>query len=282
MNKIILILLFLSCVLTKATATTNDTLYISPNPCDSMANIHFTIGQTRIVSLNIYDRWGQNIKSFYTNTLLQAGSYDTIYVTDSLMEGNYIVQFKYDTLTINQYLYKIKNANIDTLYVNPNPCDSLATIHFTLANNDSVTLMVYNVLGQLVKTFYVNTALSAGVHSINYVTDSLLNGVYFLKLKGIAFTLTTKFIKDNTTSIDKTLPLNNIRVYPNPVETLLNMDDIGYKHINIINTLGKIVATYTTVDTTINVAQLPAGSYVLLVVDVSGNIINSSKIIKLN
>lgn len=70
---------------------------------------------------------------------------------------------------------------------NPNPFNPTTRIDFSLAESGNVSLEVFNVKGQLVKTL-VNERLSSGAHNVywNGVDNSGLpvaSGVYFYKLK---------------------------------------------------------------------------------------------------
>lgn len=58
-------------------------------------------------------------------------------------------------LLINFLMTSVKGANGDTLYVNPNPCDSVTTIYYTIYQTDSITLRISDILGQVKKTLIV-------------------------------------------------------------------------------------------------------------------------------
>ncbi len=284
MKKIITTLVFINVLVIKIIAQTTDTLYVTPNPCDSVASIHFAITQARNVSLNVYNRWGQNIKTVYTNVAFASGTYQVEYNTDSLPDENYLVRLDYDTLHKNSILTKIKTqaqSSIDTLYVNPNPCDSLATIHFTLNQNDSVTIFIYNRWGQLIQQFYANTFLTNGAYSVNYITDSLPNDVYFLKLQGNTSSRIYRFIKDITpTVLTKKVSATPLTIYPNPSANNLTINYTGIKKIELLTLQGKIIISQKTIANTIDIAQLPIGTYLINVYDDNGVLLTTQKIMK--
>jgi Secretion system C-terminal sorting domain len=88
-----------------------DTLYVSPNPCDTATTINFTISQTDTVSLSVYNIWGAQVKSFFQNIILSAGSYIINYNTDSLDTGTvYFVILKVDTFRLGYKLFKSTTA----------------------------------------------------------------------------------------------------------------------------------------------------------------------------
>jgi hypothetical protein len=69
------------------------------------------------------------------------------------------------------------------LYQNyPNPFNPSTNIKFNLEENGFVTLNIYNVLGQKVKTL-VAEELSFGTHQVSFDASSLSSGVYFYKLE---------------------------------------------------------------------------------------------------
>ncbi len=64
----------------------------------------------------------------------------------------------------------------------PNPFNPVTTIGYQLAAQSQVTLSVYNVLGQKVRTL-VNETQRAGAHSVVLNAQGLPSGVYFARLE---------------------------------------------------------------------------------------------------
>ena len=84
----------------------------------------------------------------------------------------------------------------DTLFINPNHFDSIAVIQFTIANNDTIWLDIYNFIGVSIKSFYKATVLPSGSYSVTLNGDSIPDGIYFVSLKiNSTKTLTEKLIK---------------------------------------------------------------------------------------
>ncbi len=75
----------------------------------------------------------------------------------------------------------------------PNPFNPTTMIQYSLAANAKVTLTVYNVLGQEVKTL-VNAKQTAGVHQVNFDAHTLTSGVYFYQIKAGNFVQTKKML----------------------------------------------------------------------------------------
>jgi len=83
-------------------------------------------------------------------------------------------------------------------HLSPNPFKSATRIHYTLAKESNVNLVVYNVLGQHIKTF-VNNKQRQGYHEITWDTkddsgNRVPAGVYFVQLTSDEFNQTEKVI----------------------------------------------------------------------------------------
>jgi hypothetical protein len=68
----------------------------------------------------------------------------------------------------------------------PNPFNPSTTIEYALPQTAVVSLKVFNVLGQEVKTL-TNNVESAGVHSIQFDATNMTSGVYFYRLQAGSF-----------------------------------------------------------------------------------------------
>ncbi|WP_317899717.1 T9SS type A sorting domain-containing protein [Aurantibacillus circumpalustris] len=184
-------------------------------------------------------------------------------------------------LLINFLLTSVKGANGDTLFVNPNPCDSVTTIYYTLSQTDSVSLDISSVLGQVTKTFFTKSLLTAGSYSIVYVTDPLPNGVYFVSLKIGSSQKITKIVKSKGVGlIENSLSTPDFIVYPNPTTSILNIEYHGLKSCVIIDTNGKIVLQKQTDINEINLSDLSIGTYFLKMYSDNNQLLATKKIIK--
>jgi len=75
----------------------------------------------------------------------------------------------------------------------PNPFNPVTTIPFEIADNENVTLTIFNVEGKIVATL-VDGTQSAGKHSAVWKTNDVPSGVYFCRLKADDFQQTIKMI----------------------------------------------------------------------------------------
>ncbi len=75
------------------------------------------------------------------------------------------------------------------LHLQPNPCNSAATIHFSIPNNEKARLEVYNLTGQKLKDFDITNKNQMVLH-----TNSFTSGVYLLKIATKTQSSVKKFV----------------------------------------------------------------------------------------
>jgi hypothetical protein len=75
----------------------------------------------------------------------------------------------------------------------PNPFNPSTTIQFALPRSESVTLTVFNLLGERMTTLF-SGRLSAGTHRVQWDVQGSPAGVYFYKLQAGTFTTTKKLV----------------------------------------------------------------------------------------
>jgi hypothetical protein len=75
----------------------------------------------------------------------------------------------------------------------PNPFNPSTSINYTLAERSSVSLKVYDVLGEEVATL-VNTSQDVGEHTINFDASELASGLYIYTLNAGSFTSSKKMM----------------------------------------------------------------------------------------
>ena len=87
----------------------------------------------------------------------------------------------------------------NALYENfPNPFNPETTIHYSLHENEYAKLVIYNSLGQVVRTL-VDEPVTAGIHTVqwNGVNESgqkVSSGVYFYRLTAGSFAKTKRMM----------------------------------------------------------------------------------------
>lgn len=75
----------------------------------------------------------------------------------------------------------------------PNPFNPSTTIEFSIPEASVVTLKIYNILGEEVKTL-VDEFRERGNHSVQFNANNLASGIYFYKLQAGSFVETKKMI----------------------------------------------------------------------------------------
>jgi hypothetical protein len=74
----------------------------------------------------------------------------------------------------------------------PNPFNPSTIIKFALPEASFVTLKVYNIIGQEIKTIISNEFLNAGNHDITFDASKLANGVYLYRIETAGISITKK------------------------------------------------------------------------------------------
>jgi hypothetical protein len=76
----------------------------------------------------------------------------------------------------------------------PNPFNPSTKIKFNIAKSGNVSLKIYNVMGQLVKTVIDNVYTNNGQFEYTVSMDKLTSGVYFYTLTQGSLSLTKKMV----------------------------------------------------------------------------------------
>lgn len=124
------------------------------------ANIQFmqVIPENRILKLSVY----KNNYPAYQND-------SVIYSLDDFFSPLSIIN-------------KHPSMNDISLQIYPNPFNAVINICFTNPQEQKITLSIYNINGELVKTI-VNKHLSAGKYSYEFDTKNCNDGIYFCKIE---------------------------------------------------------------------------------------------------
>jgi photosystem II stability/assembly factor-like uncharacterized protein len=130
-----------------------------------------------------------HVKSIKIDTLngrIYAGTARGIYIYDSLATA-----IGTDDLQVPKTFYLYQNY--------PNPFNSRTTLTYVLGSNSDVSLSIYNLRGQLVKTL-VNQAQSPGSYTIMWdgtgsKSKALPSGVYFYRIEAVSKKTARQFHK---------------------------------------------------------------------------------------
>lgn len=76
----------------------------------------------------------------------------------------------------------------------PNPFNPTTVIEFTVPNDGSVQLRIYNSLGQVIATLFNGEAVAGRIHQVNWDASSFATGTYFSKLQFEGKEITNKML----------------------------------------------------------------------------------------
>jgi len=75
----------------------------------------------------------------------------------------------------------------------PNPFNPVTTIRFAVPTHSHVTIVAYNILGQMVRML-VDEDLVPGIHSVRFDAHDFSSGVYFYVMRAGSFSQTRKLM----------------------------------------------------------------------------------------
>lgn len=82
-----------------------------------------------------------------------------------------------------------------TLSVSPNPVQQQTSVQFTLPTSDAMSIDIFNVSGEWVKSVLQSQNFSAGIHQYFINTADIPSGIYFVRLQSDKFYGIEKLIK---------------------------------------------------------------------------------------
>ena len=157
----------------------------------------------KTVNLNWETATEVNNYGFNVERRPEAGDWSTVDFVEGHGNSNSIKHYSFtDNVSLSgKYSYRLKQVDIDGMYEYsnlievtvgtpskfevaqnyPNPFNPTTTISFSLPQKENVQVIVYNSLGEIVKTL-VNQDLEVGIHSYNFDASTLGSGVYYYKV----------------------------------------------------------------------------------------------------
>ena len=88
----------------------------------------------------------------------------------------------YDKDSYTQESISLPNRpNIHSLY--PNPFNPFLTVSYSLPSETTVSISIYNMLGEKVSTLINDRYLTSGFHRINWDASAFPSGMYFVKIQ---------------------------------------------------------------------------------------------------
>ena len=178
---------------------------------------------------------------------------------------------------------KAFSQTADSLSVFPNPFSNSATIYFQIVQADTITLKVFNMTGQPMKTFFEETVLPSGSYNINLLGDGLVNGVYLVVLEiGTTKKIVRRVVKnDDVAGVSDNKLDGKLLIYPNPTKDQFTIPIPGNKTILITDLNGKTVKYLTTDEQVISLIDIKSGQYVINILTNQNEVISKQSLIKL-
>ncbi|MFC1898590.1 SBBP repeat-containing protein [Candidatus Cloacimonadota bacterium] len=120
---------------------------------------------------------------FVTGRFEENASFGSNYLNSEGYSDIFIAKIRCNTLAVNELIpADIRLSNY------PNPFNPSTTINFSIDPNEQYELSIYNLKGQIVKTFLVNSSTDLPINSVTWNGDDdsgepVTSGVYLYKLK---------------------------------------------------------------------------------------------------
>lgn len=147
----------------------------------------------------------------------------------------------------------------------PNPFINSTQITLHDLENDTVDVDIYNIVGQLVDSYFNNIVLS-GTVTVTFNAHSLDDGVFIVRTSINSDEEIIQIVKDSTAT--SVTPLSNnkeITLYPNPAKDHININsNEPIETISIYNSKGTLVKESSNLKQTglLDISNLSAGIYV--------------------
>ena len=156
------------------------------------------------------------------------------------------------------------STNHDSLYLSPNPFDSITIIHFNIVHNDTITLQVYDRWGNAIRTYFQNTFLPSGSYAINFIADSLPYTTYIVALSINSTSHLSAIAYHQAVGIIENEIVNQKQfIYPNPTTGLLTIPYGGIKNVIVTDLNGRILKNITMSTNMISLSDLKSGTYIV-------------------
>lgn len=162
----------------------NESVY--PNPFSDTTTVHVDILTSDTVTLQVLNRWGVVIHTFFDHEIVPTGSYHLGYNTDSLEKGSYILIMKMgEDYVWNQNLLKIstniQEQHTSSFHLWPNPATDVIQMNI----DGPKTIQITNTAGQTVMQFSTNeqtVAINKLPMGVYYVTVENKDETFFQTL----------------------------------------------------------------------------------------------------
>ncbi|MCW3126078.1 MAG: C-terminal target protein [Bacteroidetes bacterium] len=128
-----------------------------------------------------------------------------------------------------------------TLSAYPNPFIQSSTVEFVLNSPDTTSLSIIDITGQIVRTILNDTFLPTAHYSYVVSGDSLVSGMYVIKLRRGDTSETVRVVKlSGTTEVSSLDNDDNFMLFPNPVRDKLFINgNIENMDVTVFDVMGR-------------------------------------------
>ncbi|MCH8035058.1 MAG: T9SS type A sorting domain-containing protein [Bacteroidetes bacterium] len=188
----------------------------SDNPLPVELSLLSAIIKESVVILNWNTETEVNNYGFEIQRSIQTGKWDLLGFVEGHGNSNSLKEYSFTDAEVNSsgiYYYRLKQIDNDgsyefskTIEVNfnvpgnfelsqnyPNPFNPSTTISFNLPKSGVVTLKVYNLMGEEIKTL-VEGYREAGIYTVKFKAEGHPSGMYLYRLSTNGFTETKKML----------------------------------------------------------------------------------------
>ena len=175
-------------------------------------------------------------------------------------------------------------AQNDSVYfaAYPNPFQKQLSIDVDSLNNDTVSLKLFNMTGQVVSEPLTQMVLSNSL-SLVYDGDTLPEGVYLLRLSINQENKALKVLKINNVGLTEQKGLADTQVFPNPASSQITIrfGELSAETIEVTDLQGKMIMTQSVSDELLqlDISGLAKGHYFIHLV--KGSDVSVRHLIKL-
>jgi len=150
----------------------------------------------------------------------------------------------------------------------PNPFSTSTELRIYDLEEDTVSLKVFTMTGQDVKTFFTDLVLS-GTFAVTFNADTLPNGAYFVQLIKNGETNGFKIVKiQDATSIENIeYSKSKIKLFPNPTADILTIStNLVFNEISVYGLDGRQILTSNAQTKSLDISRFKHGTYILQLV----------------
>ena len=170
--------------------------------------------------------------------------------------------------------------NTDSLSVYPNPFADSTQITIHNLENDTTTLTIYSIDGNLIAQPFNKQILSGTIVEV-FRADTLEDGFYMVHLETSFGTQSVvKVLKSNAVSIGEWEVSNDVLVYPNPASSIVYLGtDLDVASVQLFDeTARKIKVWDSKPIQSLDVHELKSGFYFLYIQTATGEYIRKIEI----